>query len=193
MKIAILLTTFNRREKTLACLKSLKEQDLPAGTVLEVYLTDDASKDGTPSAVATEYPDVHLYQGTGSLFWAGGMRHTWKQALGSEADFFLLLNDDTYLTRSAIKTLVGCSLQAKDAKGMQAICIGSTIDQAGHLSYGGRRLRSFRFWSSDPVHSEAESVDCDFGNANILLVPSVVVDSIGILSEAFTHGLADYD
>jgi len=51
MEIAVLITVFNRKEKTLSCLKSLFNQKLDKKITLKVFLTDDNSSDGTADAV----------------------------------------------------------------------------------------------------------------------------------------------
>ncbi|MDT0677693.1 glycosyltransferase family 2 protein [Autumnicola musiva] len=189
MKIAVLLTSFNRRNKTLGCLKSLKNQLLD-DAVLEIFLTDDNSSDGTAKAVKEKFPDVHVLNGTGSLFWAGGMRHTWKRALGSNPDYFLLVNDDTILADDAVKRLIACAMSLDKP----VICVGSTSDaKSGEISYGGRKLKDKIGPRSYLVYSNKEVVECDLGNANIMLVPAPIVQRIGILSKEFTHGIADYD
>ena len=193
MKIAVLLTTFNRREKTVACLQSLRAQSLPPGVQLEVFLTDDASADGTVAAVKSTYPEANVFQGTGFLYWAGGMRHTWTQALEHKPDFYLLLNDDTVLNETAIEVLLNQYLNQKKTIA-DAICIGSTCDnQSGEISYGGWKLSTKGRWKSNRIHSPTNFMECDFGNANIMLVPQAVVEKIGILADHFTHSLADYD
>lgn len=193
MQIAVLLTTFNRKEKTLSCLANLKEQKLPAGTQLTVFLTDDNSGDGTAEAVKTNFPEVRLFAGTGHLYWAGGMRSTWKEALKEDYDFYLLLNDDTILFDTAIQSLLKGFQNNQFAPG-NAICVGSTSDPlTGRLSYGGSQLQGHNVWKSKPVYDENNYTRCDFANANILLVPKAVVEKIGILSDIYTHSLADYD
>ncbi|MEJ7769100.1 MAG: glycosyltransferase family 2 protein [Chitinophagaceae bacterium] len=194
MKIAVLLATFNRKEKTITCLESLNRQALAEGVHLEVFLTDDASSDGTAETVGKNFKNVNIFNGTGSLFWAGGMRNSWSQALSYNPDSYLLLNDDTVLTKNAVSDLLKCSTQQAKNGTSPAICIGSTVDmQSGEISYGGKKLRSKIRIASDTVFSETESLECDLGNANIMLVPKQVVEKIGILSTAFTHCLADYD
>lgn len=191
MTIAVMLTTFNRRQQTLACLRSLSAQELPEGVDLKIFLTDDASRDGTADAVKEYLPAAEVYKGTGSLYWAGGMRHTWEKALRSKAGFYLLLNDDTVLLPHAIGSLLRAS--SVDA-GAPAIAIGSTWDKSSErISYGGWKLRSKWLWKSERVEAEGEVAECDFANANILLVPEAVVRKIGILAGHFTHSLADYD
>jgi len=193
MKIAVLLTTYNRKQKTLACLQSLQDQKLPAGVKLEVFLTDDASADGTAEEVKKAYPDTHVFHGTGSLFWAGGMRFTWQQAIKHRPDYYLLLNDDTVLDENAISILLSSSSDQLH-ENIPAICIGSTCDNnSGQISYGGWKLQAKGRWKSSRIHSFTSYLDCDFGNANIMLVPHAVVEEIGILASHFTHSLADYD
>lgn len=195
MTIAVLLTTFNRKQKTLACLQNLYKQQLPEDVQLKVFLTDDNSADETADAVKIAFPEVTIYHGNGSLFWAGGMRNTWQMALSAYADYYLLLNDDTLLTNNAIAALLKCSNYVKSKSAKPAICVGSTADdETGEISYGGRKLYDKNSWGEDSfVFSETEYVNCDVANANILLVPAEVVKDLGILSTAFTHGLADYD
>lgn len=189
MTIAVLLATRNRKQKTIACLQSLQRQRLPEGVAVSVHVTDDASADGTPEAIKAVYPEANVYSGSGQLFWAGGMRHTWRQAAKNAPDFYLLLNDDTLLYEDAVASL----LRAPSVE--KSLCIGSTKDPVTHeRSYGGRRLTAKRSWRDDEVVlSETEYLPCDVANANIMLVPKAIVEKIGILSDAYTHGLADYD
>lgn len=49
--IAILLTVFNRKEKTLECLKRIYQQLNIENLKLEIYLTNDGCTDGTPEAI----------------------------------------------------------------------------------------------------------------------------------------------
>ena len=141
MKIAVLLATFNRREKTLACLESLYKQIFTEGTSFDVFLTDDSSSDGTPEAVKSSFPSVNIFRGSGSLFWAGGMRNSWREALKTNPEYYLLLNDDTVLNPLAIYKLL--SYNQKHSNDAEAICIGTTADvSSGKITYGGHRLYS---------------------------------------------------
>ncbi|NOZ83279.1 MAG: glycosyltransferase, partial [Epsilonproteobacteria bacterium] len=82
MVISILLTCHNRKNKTLRCLRSLKEQVNPNEEYsCFVYLVDDGSTDGTTPAICQKFPDVNIIQGTGCLYWYGGMQLAWEHAL----------------------------------------------------------------------------------------------------------------
>ncbi|MBW4890161.1 glycosyltransferase family 2 protein [Mucilaginibacter sp. HMF5004] len=185
--IAVLLTTFNRRDKTIACLKSLKGQVTTVPVAIDIYVTDDASADGTPEAIKVIYPEANVFIGSGSLFWAGGMRKSWGEAVKGNYDYYFLLNDDTILTSNVLEVLL--SYYKNKATG---IVVGSTAED-GKLSYGGRVITSKLNFKKEMVFSNTEFLNCDLGNANIMLVPKGVVDKIGILSDKYTHGIADYD
>jgi GT2 family glycosyltransferase len=193
-KIAVLLTCFNRKEQTLKCLKSVYDQKLNTGIVFTIYLVDDGSTDGTAEIVGQAFPEVHLIQGNGMLFWAGGMRKAWNSAINDndDLDYFFLLNDDTILAETAIADLLA-DIEALGKT--ETIMIGTTVDPATKsFSYGGRLLLNNYSSKSKKVIPDGQKPQlCHLGNANMMLVPNGVVQRIGILSGLYTHGMADYD
>lgn len=194
MKIAVLLATYNRKNKTIECLNNLKDQEIPKDLGLQIFLTDDASTDGTSEAVQEQFPEVNVYHGNGSLFWAGGMIHSWTKALSSNADYYLLLNDDTFLKKNAIKILIQSCTEFYSKHGRHAISVGTTQDpNLGEITYGGNKLYSRYKPQNYRVQPGEHSIECDMANSNIMLVPSEIVATIGILSKEFTHAIADFD
>ncbi|MGF7081514.1 glycosyltransferase family 2 protein [Mucilaginibacter sp. UYCu711] len=192
IKISVLLATFNRKEKTLSCLNSLFAQELGTDITFDVFLTDDNSTDGTPNMIRKQFPVVNLFEGSGSLFWAGGMRNTWNEALKFKPDYYLLLNDDTILNHDAISELLRFNKENTAQK--RAICIGTTKDRiSGQISYGGQKLYNKKSIKYHTFYSDTEYLECDMANANIMLVPEQVVTEIGILSQKYTHSIADLD
>ena len=194
IQIAILLTSFNRKEKTLSCLRSVYNQQGIDDINTEIFLVDDNSSDGTGIAVKTAFPKANVFAGTGDLFWAGGMRYAWGEALKTKKhfDYYLLLNDDTILMQDAFKNLFA---DLKKLNTDECILIGSTKDKlSGNFSYGGRLLKNGYISKAEVVKPNNSSPQlCHLGNANIMLVHRKVVEKIGILSEVYTHSFADYD
>jgi len=101
----VLLTCFNRKEKTLACLKSIYFQMPVKELELVIYLVDDGSTDGTGEAVADEFPEVKILYGDGSLYWNGGMSLAWHTAALDYFDYYIWMNDDIDVKTDAFFTM----------------------------------------------------------------------------------------
>ena len=194
-KLAILVTCHNRKAKTLTCLQSLYNCVLPHGYSFEVYLVDDGSTDGTAAAVKELYPAINIITGTGNLFWAGGMRFAWQMAIKKKFANYLLLNDDVFLFPFAISDLVEVHQYCIENFKVAGIYVGATTDpNTNEFSYGGYKILNNLTGASTKVMPKRGLIQhCDFANANILWVSQNVVDGIGILSDKFTHSLADFD
>ncbi len=194
-RLAALLTCYNRKEKTLASLTALSDQELPAEVKIDVYLVDDGSTDGTAAAVSQCYPQVKILQGNGSLFWNGGMRQAFAEALKHDYDYYLWLNDDTVLYPNALSTLLKTSYSLAEQGEHRAIVAGSTCDpNTNALTYGGVVRRSrWRPLKFDLVEPSEQAKRCDTINGNCVLIPREVVQAVGNLDPAFTHYIGDWD
>jgi len=190
-----LLTCHNRRDKTVACLAALFGGERPADAALEVLLVDDGSTDGTASAVTAQFRDVQVLQGDGNLYWAGGMRLAFGEALKKDYDFYLFLNDDTILERGALVALFRTYDYAQEVSSRVGAIVGTAYDpQSGRATYGGlRRTSWWRPLKLDLVVPGSEPSRCDSMNTNCVLVPRGVAQEIGNFDRAFTHRIADID
>lgn len=192
LKIAALASSFNRLQKTKTFLTSLLSQAIPENYLLDVYLLDDNSPDGTADMVKENFPSVTVINGTGNLFWAGSMRTLWEHVNSLNTyDVFLLLNDDVELFDGAIDKLINAYKKIQQSP---AVIVGTVRGESENdITYGGRKLTSRITGDSEiVVPDETELRECELGNANIMLINQKTVDKIGILS-TYTHGVADYD
>lgn len=184
-RIAVLITCHNRKEKTIASLKSLTNCQLPDFHAIDIFLVDDGSTDGTSEAIKIEFPLVHIIHGNGHLYWNRGMILAWETAIKeNEFDFYLWLNDDTILFNNAIETMLNGSMKMNNER----IIVGATCSElTKSISYGGFRLKN-KLLSPDGTWQR-----CDFFNGNIVLIPSCVFKSVGFLDHRFWHALGDID
>ena len=191
-KIALLLTCHNRKDKTMACLQSLHQAILPKGYQFEVFLVDDGSTDDTSEAVNKTYPNVNIIQGSGSLYWAGGMRLAFNSISNiNEFELFLLLNDDTILYPGCIIDLILTHEYSLKHYENYGVYVGSTQDPiTKEFTYGARKFYNKK--AERVLPSDLPKI-ADFANANILMISSVVINDLGFFDTTFTHGIADYD
>lgn len=193
-RVVAILTTFNRRELTLACLDRLLVAARQAAIELSIIVVDDASTDGTPQAVRQRFPSVHLVAGGGELFWNRGMHKGMALAMEQPADFLLWLNDDTLLQHDALSRLLHESGQLHARTGREVLLAGATCDGQGRVTYGGSASRGgLRRFQYRRVWNAAEPVECDVINGNCVLIPSVLAKAVGNLDPAFEHAMGDTD
>ncbi|NNE35975.1 MAG: glycosyltransferase family 2 protein [Rhodothermales bacterium] len=108
--VSILVVSYNTRELTLACLRSVIEE---TRVPYELIVVDNASSDGSAQAIANEFPQVRLLAERENHGFGKGNNLAAKHARG---DYILLLNPDTVVLNSAIDKLVAFARATPDAK-----------------------------------------------------------------------------
>lgn len=188
IKIAILLTCHNRKNKTIDCLTALFHASLPDDTQMEVFLVDDGSTDNTSESIEQIFPQVHITIGSGSLFWNQGMRLAWQKAIEfGQFDYFLWLNDDTIIDQDSILELLKTDeiiRQQTEFRLITAACRATNGNEV--FSYGGRQ-------NNDKIIPNGNLQTCNYINGNLVLIPEVLFNKIGMLSPYYTHGIGDND
>ncbi|MDM9580592.1 MULTISPECIES: glycosyltransferase family 2 protein [unclassified Nostoc] len=189
--LAVIMTCHNRRNTTLACLNALYQQKKHC----DVYLTDDGSSDGTTEAVKAEYPEVQILQGNGNLFWVGGMHLAFGEAIKYQYDYYLWLNDDTFLEANAVTKLLQVHQNLTELGYADSIVVGSTKDLiTGKATYGGA-VKSKKWYSNKFEFLEPSFViqQCDAMYGNCVLIHKSVAAKVGNIDTAFVHSLGDLD
>lgn len=206
LNIAVLVTCHNRKDKTLSCFSSLfvaldkynsSRNDYDKIKIV-TYLTDDGCTDGTADAVRQLFDnhELNVIQGDGNLYWNGGMRMAWNEALKrhDEWDFYLLLNDDTDIMENAFDELIKTHHYCLENYGCDGMYSGITCSKSDYsVSYGGTVFTNRFLAKTKQLGPTGEPQMCNLTNANILLVSKDVVDKIGIFWEGYKHGNADGD
>ena len=173
MKIAVLMTCYDRVQTTLRCLERLRKACARVDdATFDVWLVDDASPDRTGEKVKAAFPEVNVIRSGGNLFWCKGMRLAWDEAVKSAGDkpydFYLWLNDDAMLTENAIANLLS------DYRKHGSVIVGkfSTDESETDVSFG---------------------VLDGWMNGNLVLVPREVYEKIGPIFNGYRHGYGDID
>jgi GT2 family glycosyltransferase len=188
VRIAVLLTSHNRRVKTLGCLASLYEQrGLGEDFTVDVFLVDAGSTDGTREEVHVLHPAVRLIEAEPDVYWGSGMRRAACEAGTDGYEHHLWLNDDVTLNVDAFARLL-----ATEAEHPGRVVVGQLVDDQGRPSYGGF-LRGRLPLKFIPVGVRPATAVCDTLNGNVVLIPSRVVELIGPVDDRFPHAMGDID
>lgn len=180
MRVAVLMTCYNRAETTLRCLRLLFAQK--GDLELSVFLVDDASPDRTGLQVKVEFPQVEVINGTGSLYWCKGMNLAWRSA-GSGFDAYFWLNDDVELAEDALSHLI----EDGNKTGWHGAIVGSFLDHNGRMTYG-----VMENWEwIEPVGVPRLTTGDISGNC--VLVPKEVYARVGLIADCYSHAYGDYD
>ena len=183
-RVTAILACHNRRAKTVECLRVLFAQECGPEVEIDAVLMDDGSTDGTSEEVSERFPKVTILKGDGSLFWCGGMRVAWAEALKSDPDHYFLLNDDTILENNALPEM----LKVVGGSAEPVIAVASIKDpDTGKATYGGVGE------DGELIGATGKVEKCATFNANAVLVPREVQERIGIFHTAYTHGMGDFD
>ena len=192
--LAVVLTCYNRKHKTLTCLEGLLSVESEFAQVT-VYLVDDGCTDGTSEAVSSQYPEVNILYGTGDLFWNRGMNLAFSAAVSVGYDFYLWVNDDVEFYTGVIDKLIFAydqlSVHRKDI-----IISGPTVDRTETImTYGGfkpqKTIKPYDVRKISRITEEYQPLLIFHGNC--VLIPHIVVQKIGVNDPYYQHAFGDND
>lgn len=182
MKIAIITTVYNRKEKTIQAITSLIKKS--ANYEIKFFICDDGSTDGTASALSLLPAQIEIIPGSGNLFWSRGIYAAMQAALKWEPEFYLMINDDVLFVDDAI----GIMLRSYRLAGTTCGIVGSTKNADGLISYGGRRLQD-----QSLIVPNGSIQECELTNWNCFLIDRNIVQHVGLIDNYYEHGLGDFD
>ncbi len=190
-KIAVLMTCHNRKEQTIACIRSLTEGT--EAKQMNFVVVDAGSTDGTGEALkelAAEGLQIRHIHAPDNLFWNGGMRIAMRYAARYMKDcaYVMLVNDDVKFYPGAAETLI-----ARQTRYNTDAVVGATKDSTGKQSYGGVRMKSRYLARYELIPPSEEPEQCDTFNCNCLLLTYECFRRMGNLDATYVHSMGDYD
>ncbi len=203
MRVSVIIVTYNSANVIRACLASLAAE-VQAG-VLEVIVVDNASADGTPGLVRTEFPWARVMAGNDNLGYSKGVNVGIREA---RARYLFILNPDTVVKRGAVAKLVefmdqnpragiaGPKLVFQDGSVQPSCRRFYTVTvlvlrrtPLGKLLRNPKPLRDHLMLDFD--HASTREVDWLLGAA--MFVRREAVDSVGMMDERFFLYFEDVD
>jgi N-acetylglucosaminyl-diphospho-decaprenol L-rhamnosyltransferase len=202
----VIVTSTGARELLRDCLSSLRRHPLKAGPQA-VYVTDNASSDGTLMMVREEFPEVTIVTMPEEVAFAAANNY-WLQR--TSAPFALVLNPDTEIAEGALDYMVevmrdrpevgmaGCRLVQRDGTFDHAAkrSFPTPLGALAHFSGIGRRagvgprLAQYRA----PEVDEHGAGEVDAVNGAFMFVRREAMDEIGLMDEGYGNpGMDDLD
>lgn len=186
-KVIIIVLNWNGLGYTLDCLASLQHLDYPD---YEVVVVDNGSTDGSVGAIRQGFPDVTLIENGENLGFTGGNNVGLRHALRRNADYVLLLNNDTEVAPDFLQHMVEAA-EADPSIGIAGPTIyyherpdltwsaGGKIDRPrGQTQMIGLDKRDIGQYGTSPR-------EVDFVTGCALLVRGSVLEQVGLLDEKF--------
>lgn len=101
--VVVIVLNWCGEEDTVACIESLQRSTYSGLTIL---LMDNASPDGSGDRLHARFPDLPYLQTATNLGYAGGNNRGFEHALAGNADYVVVLNNDTVVDEACIGALV---------------------------------------------------------------------------------------
>jgi GT2 family glycosyltransferase len=185
--VTIVLNT-NRKDDTLECLASLRNQTIAARN--HVIVLDNHSRDGSLQAIQSAFPSVEVLSIETDRGYAGNNNVGLRSGLAYSPEWFLVLNEDTILARECLEQMLLA------ASGDPRIGIVGPLvlhhDEPTVIQSAGGQLGPF--WESIHVGANQPdaggfdgSQDLDWVSGCALLVRRSVVEQQGMLDERFYY------
>ncbi|MBI2843222.1 MAG: glycosyltransferase family 2 protein [Armatimonadetes bacterium] len=184
--VSIAILSWNGREDTLECLKSLRGVDYPN---YHTILVDNGSTDGTIPAVREGFPEVEILETGENLGCAGGNNAGIRRSLEIGADAVLLLNNDTTLDPAFLSILVENLYSSSDIGATNPTIYyydepdvvwsaGGSIDERTGIAYQ-------RHLNEADRGQFKNNEDVDYGISAAMLVRREAIETAGLMDQDF--------
>lgn len=196
MYIWICIPVFNRVQNTIECLESLTRQRY---RLFHTIVCDDGSTDSTSDIIKKHYPDIHLLEGDGNLWWTGGINKCIEYVLKNcnEDDLILTLNNDLIIPEDYLENLYKAALRyphsiitsvVYDIDNPQKI-----FDPGYRKNWVTTKSRSISI-KKDHVPGDDDVAEITHASGRGTLIPVDVFRTIGLYDmKNLPHYSADYD
>ncbi len=184
--LAVILPAWNGADFLAACLHALLEQNAP----LAVTVVDNASTDNSVAVVrdvmASAPERIRLIENGYNLGFAGGCNVGLRHALSTDANIFVLLNQDTVVQAGWARAIVDTFAEREEAGivGCQILAPDSTLQHAGAAL---DPISALSTPITDPALADKFRVlhEMDYVTGAAFAIHRRVVDKIGCLDEEF--------
>jgi len=194
-KVYIILLNWNGFLDTIECVETLNHVKYKN---FDVIIVDNGSTDNSVAEIKKKYPQIKLIINKNNLGFAGGCNTGVRYSLKNNADYILLLNNDTIVTNDFLSELVKCAESDRKIGIVSPIIfysnqknkIWSTGAVKNKKSNYGYIDKSFQMENTGQFNKSVE-VDCVWGCS--MLINKSVFDKVGFLNDDYFLYVEDVD
>jgi len=188
--VYLITLNWNRRDDTLKCLGSLQQLDYPNTRLLVV---DNGSTDRSVEAIREHFPAAKQILNAENLGFAGGFNRGLRFALEADADYILMVNNDTFVAPDLLEKLLQACEPADVGAVAPLIYYAAAPDRV--WSAGAGRSRWTLELTGDHGREEqfTEVTEREFLSGCGLLIKRQVLERVGLFDERFFMYYEDSD
>jgi GT2 family glycosyltransferase len=191
----VIVLAWNQLRETLECLESLQQTHYEN---LHLSLVDNGSSDGTADVVTLQFPQVEVLRLEKNVGIARGYNTGIENALANEADFVLVMNNDTVIAPDMVNELVD-TIQQHPNIGMVMPKIYNYYGEPNRLWCAGAkwqlippRIKQIGANAPDgPRYSKPFTVE--YAPSCCLLIRSKVLEEVGAFDPSYYFYFDDWD
>jgi GT2 family glycosyltransferase len=193
-KVAIVVLNWNGYEYTKECIASLERITYPN---YEIIIVDNGSTDGSPQRLAGEFSRHKVILNEANLGFARGCNIGLRHALAGDADYLLLVNNDSIVEKGFLEPAVD-ALEADPAIGLVTgkIYFRDIPNQIWHAGGRSHLLRGLAVSTGRGQPDTGQfnrRREIDFATGALMLIRRSVLEEVGLLPEEYFFGQEDWD
>ncbi len=190
MIVYAIIVTFNGEKWIIKCLESLIKSSQP----VKIIVIDNLSTDDTIKLITKNFPEVLILNSEKNLGFGKANNVGLKYALSKKADYVLLLNQDAWIDSNTISGLIDIHQTNTNYGIISPIHLtgaGTAVDYNFSLGCNSYDCPGFL---SDLYTNRLKSIySLKFVMAAIWLIPSEVLQNVGLFDPIFPHYGEDVD
>lgn len=183
--VSIIIVNWTRRELLKNCLNSIEQITYE---FFNVTVVDNASTDDSCAMVERYFPTVTLIRNKENLGFSEGNNIGIRYALQDNADYILLLNNDTVVSKDFVNPLIDVA-ETDEGIGI----VGSKVlfmDQPNVICYAGGKRRWTSEWAhiglgdkDSGIYNDTRETDYIYGCA--MMVRKSVFEEVGMFDKRY--------
>jgi GT2 family glycosyltransferase len=194
MLVYIILVNYNGYKDTIECVNSLKKINYKN---YKIIIVDNASSDDSLNILRQKTNNSIIIESKKNLGFAGGNNLGIKYALNHDADYIMLLNNDTLVKIDFLDNMIN-SFNKNNKVGL----VGCKImyhPKKSIIWYGGGYIDWFKFIGAHYGMRQIDNGQCDdekeidFMTGCCMLIKREVFEKVGLLSEDYFMYFEDVD